>query len=294
MDEASADASPIKLSLVVVTHNSEQALRESLSSWRNSLSDFRSKGLGACELVAVDNASTDQSREIVREFDGETKVISLIENRGFAAGCNAGAEASKGEVLLFLNPDVILDPNAISELFEALNSLENAGAVTARMRNSDGTFQPTCRNFPSAKNIFASRGSLIGRLFAGVEYTLPDSPRPLEVPAAAATSLVIRKKFFSELGGFDERFFMFFEDTDLSLRIKRAGKKIYFTPTAGGIHHWGRGAKATSSQRARWHHRSARRYFQKYHPGFFTSVILPIALTCNLALISLTAPFRDK
>ncbi|MBN4076130.1 glycosyltransferase family 2 protein [Gemmatimonas aurantiaca] len=303
MDETSASGpsvQSIKISIVTVTYNSETALREGLPSWRAALHYFSDQGFGAWELVVVDNGSSDSSVELAGEFDDKSSVISLGENRGFAAGCNVGAAKASGEILLFLNPDVILDHEALAELSAALMKLSDAGAVCGRMRNRDGTFQSTCRNVPTALNIFASRGSLIGRLFPDLTYTLPDSAKPVAVPAAAATCLAMKRSFFNELGGFDERFFMYFEDTDLSLRILESGKKVYFIPTAGAVHSWGgssglsnssAGSRVLPSARARWHHRSALRFFRKHHPGFFSWIILPLALACNLTLSSLLRRF---
>lgn len=290
MDETSAIVAPHKLSIIVVTCDSADALCASLPSWRVALERFNDRG--AWEIIVVDNASADSSGQLLADFSPEVRVISSAENLGFAAGCNLGAGEAKGEILLFLNPDVILDPEALTELESALCALENAGAVCGRMRNPDGTFQSNCRNLPTAVNILASRGSVVGRLFPSRQYTLPDSPRPIAVPAAAATCLALKRDFFEALGGFDERFFMYFEDTDLSLRVGRAGKSIYFIPTAGGVHHWGAGSRATRFRRARWHHRSTLEYFRKHHPGIFTSAVLPLALGCNLLFKALANLFR--
>ena len=250
------------------------------------------------ELIVVDNASDDGSPAMAREFFPDCRLVINDRNLGFAAACNRGAEEAAGVYLLFLNPDVEIDPQAVGFLLAAFEQHPEAGLISGRLRFPDGTFQATCRNFPTITNLVFSRGSLFSRLFCeGVDrqgrYTLPDYDSTTEVPSVAATLLMVRKDWFDRLGGFDTRFFMFMEDTDLSLRAAQTGSRNFVVPSAGGVHAWGRGSKAGWFRRQRHHHLSVWRYFLKHYPNGFSVVVLPVLLTINL-LLSLLISGRGR
>lgn len=240
----------------------------------------------------VDNASQDQSvAEIARLFP-QARVVSNAVNVGFAQACNQGIEGAAGEYLLFLNPDVEIDADAIDVLLTELKAHPEAGLVSGRLRNPDGTFQATCRRFPTIGNIIFSRGSALGGLFLSSEsrrarYTLSDFTETTEVPAVAATMTMVRRALFMETGGFDKRFFMFMEDTDFSLRLHQLGHRNLFTPSAGGVHHWGKGARASRTRRAYYHHVSLWKYFLKHFPNGFSVMLLPLLLLANFLLVIL-------
>ena len=248
------------------------------------------------KILVVDNASGDNTLEVCRSSAAVITVIERERNTGFADGCNHGAAEASGKHLLFLNPDVTLDKSAIQIMTQEIKTLPDAGAVVARMRHPDGSFQATCRNFPDRKNIFASRGSALENFFSkDSRYTLADSDSTIRVPAASATCLLIPRKIFFDIGKFDGRFFLFMEDTDLCLRLQEAGYQVYFVPAAGGIHTWGSGAggqAATTGERMIRHHQSVLRYFRKHDPGYWSSFVLPVLLGVNRALKMIILAFR--
>ncbi|MFQ5607292.1 MAG: glycosyltransferase family 2 protein [Candidatus Zixiibacteriota bacterium] len=288
---------PVTLSVILVTHNSRAALQKSAGALLGELCALPADCLW--EIALVDNASSDDSiAEITGRYQN-AHVIRLKTNTGFAAACNRAASEVTGRFLLFLNPDVTLDPGAIEVLLREIRLRPRAGAVVGRMRNPDGSFQATCRHFPTRTNIFASRGSALAGVLARRRnpYTLTDSREVRVVPAAAATCMLALRDVFLELGGFDERFFMFMEDTDFCLRLHEKGYFVYFAPGAGGAHDWGKGsggAGASAAERLRRHHQSVLRYFRKHDPGFWAWVILPILLSVNRALRMITLAVRAK
>jgi GT2 family glycosyltransferase len=216
------------------------------------------------------------------------QLVLNAENRGFARACNAGAAKADGEYLLFLNPDVRLDEGAVEALTATARSDVLAGAVGARLRYADGRFQATCRKLPTVGNMVFSRGSFTGRLFGGGHiYTLPDYPDTTQVPALAATVMLLKAGVFRRMRGFDERFFMYMEDTDLCCRLHRSGRRNYFVPYAGGVHGWGEGSDAGRIRRQWFHHNSVWKYFLKHLPNGFSVFILPVFLTINFLLVVL-------
>lgn len=282
------DAAHKQVSVIIVTFNSLPSLKDSLVSLKNS--DI-SENL---EIIIVDNNSTDRSIEIAREIFADCKIIQNNRNIGFAAACNKGAKEANGEYLLFFNPDLEIDKDAISILVDRYEKLEKAGALAGRMRFPDNSFQPTCRKFPTYKNIFFSRGSVLGRIFkSDIEYTLPDYESDTEVEAVAGTFLLVSKTVFERVKMFDETFFMYMEDTDLSYKLNQAGYKNYFIPQAGGVHLWGKGSSGGKAIRSYYHHRSVWKYFLKYFPNAFSLLILPLILLVNF-LLGLLIPAGNK
>lgn len=272
------------VSVIIVTCNSLSAIHECLRVLQRAI-----QGVSA-EVIIVDNASTDATvAEIQSQYPSVT-VICNERNEGFAAACNRGAATANSEYLLFLNPDVELDSDAIAHLLAAARSVRRPGLIAGRLRFSDGAFQANCRKFPTITNLLFSRGSLLGRLLLNritsstSIYSLPDYGDVTEVPAVAATMVLIRRELFQRVRGFDSRFFLYMEDTDLSLRLHQAGFANLFVPRAGGVHGLGLGSQVSRVRRS-WHqHQSVWRYFLKHFPNGFSLILLPAFLTVNFLL----------
>lgn len=275
------------ISIIVVTYNSLTCLHSFLDSLRRN-----TEGVDY-ELIVVDNHSRDDSPQFVSRLFPAARVVVMPRNVGFARACNAGAEVAAGRYLVFVNPDVRLDPKAVVGLIEVLRDRPDAGIVGARLRFPDGGFQPTCREFPTLRNLVYSRGSALARWFSrNTRYTLPDYPVVTAVPAVAATFMAIDRSLFFGVGRFDDRFFMFMEDTDLCRRVSHRGKLNLFVPNAGGEHDWGKGSKTGRMKRAWYHHVSVWRYFRKHSVRLTTLLPLAFLLVTNLVVVLLTLPFR--
>lgn len=269
-----------QVSIVIVSHDSLPALADCLRALRAAVESI------SHELILVDNTSTDNSISEAQKSFPRVRVVRNDRNNGFAAACNQGAATATSEYLFFLNPDVEIDRGAIGSLLVAAQAQSNAGLISGRLRNADGSFQATCRNFPTVGNLIFSRGSALGKLFnrsgsPSGRYTLPDYSRTSEVPAVAATMVLIRRELFGQMGGFDSRFFLYMEDTDLSLRLHQNGRVNLLVPDAGGVHCWGEGSRVGRIQRLFRHHVSVWKYFLKHFPNGFSVVLLPLLLTVN-------------
>lgn len=277
-----------RASVIIVVYNSLPFLKACLKALADRTGEID------WELVVVDNGSRDGSVEAVREQFPMATVIEQSRNIGFAAACDEGAKHATGEHLLFLNPDVMLDSGAIEAMQQALASTEKAGAVSARLRFPDGSFQASCRRWPTAGNLLFSRGSILSRLLGREgRYTLPDYDCVREVPACAGTAMMIDHSLFDRIGQFDRRFFMYMEDTDLCFRLGQSGYRNLFVPSAGGIHDWGKGSSAGWLQRSWYHHVSVWRYFLKHCPNGFSILLLPALLGMNFLLAAIL-PGRNR
>lgn len=278
----------VAVSVIIVTHNSRPALGDCLKAIPVACARY------SYEIIVVDNRSADGSVALVRQFRPNALVLENSVNIGFGRACNQAAESARGEYLLLLNPDAILDPLAVDYLIEASRSRDVVGVAVPRLRFPGGKFQASCRNLPTIGNMIFSRGSVIAKMFTkslgdSSQYTLPDYPVTTPVPAAAGTVALIRRDLFAHAKGFDPRFFLFMEDTDLCARLGQSGYEHLFVPAASAVHRWGEGSSAGRVSRIWRHHLSVWKYFLKHFPNGFSVVLLPILLLLN-GLISMALP----
>ena len=130
----------IDLSIILITFNSLPALEQSLIS----LTKSHNRNF---ELIVVDNNSTDDSVETLFSYFPDAQIIKNDKNLGFAKGCNIGASHAHADILLFYNPDLEIDPDSLGNIVDFMHETENVGAISARMRFPDDSFQSTCRKF---------------------------------------------------------------------------------------------------------------------------------------------------
>jgi len=229
----------VELSIIVVNWNSVAYLRKSLQSIYDTTAgvDF--------EILVVDNASFDGCGAVVATEFPNVRFIQSGENVGFARANNIGFLHAHGKNILFLNPDTEVVGSAILELVSNLNSLPDAGAVSARLLNADGSPQVSCiQPFPTILNqIFDLE--FLERRFPGWWGLRPlfHDGGAAEVEAVSGACLMVKREIFERVGMFSEDYFMYAEDVDLCYKIKRAGAKVYHIPTAQLLHYGGGSAK---------------------------------------------------
>jgi GT2 family glycosyltransferase len=231
------------------------------------------KGI-AFEVIVVDNASTDDSVDMIKSAFPGVMLIANAENRGFAAANNQGMAIAKGRYVLLLNSDTIVLDNALAKVLAFADSRPDAGVVACRVLNADRSLQRTCFMFPSILNLFLwatglSRLSVAGR-FLGREQMLSwnrDSVR--DVDAATGCFMLVRRDAIDHVGMMDDSYFMYFEETDWCYRFKKAGWKVLFTPEAQIIHLGGASSSQVRSKMFVQYTRSMLLFFRK-HKGWLT------------------------
>ncbi len=231
------------LVVVTVSYNTRDLLAACLPS---VLAGLQRSGL-AGEVWVVDNASADGSAEMVRQRFPAVRLVAHDENLGFAAGNNLalramgfGQEATPRHVL-FLNPDTRVVDDALGEMARFLDSTPRAGAAGARLVHGDGSFQHSAFAFPGLAQIFFDffplhHRLLDSRLNGRYPRRLYDGRKPFAVDHPLGAALMVRAETLAQLGGFDERFFMYCEEIDLCRRIQAEGWKIYCVPQAQIVH----------------------------------------------------------
>ena len=234
MASASAD-----LAIIIVSTNEARWLEPCLSTVFDHAGDAR------LDVVVVDNESTDGTRELVETRFPEARVVAS-SNRGFAHANNLGARASRARYVLFLNPDTEIVEGTFGELVAALDERAETGLVGVRQLTADGTLWPTIRYFPSISRslgeaLLSERWPARPR-WAG-ERELDESlyDRESECDWTSGSFMLARREALLSAGLLDERFFIYSEEPDLCLRMKRDGWTVRHLPTMTIIHHAGKG-----------------------------------------------------
>jgi len=237
------------ISIVIVNFCTRQLLRDCLESIRN-------EGTPSLEVIVVDNQSNDGSAEMVRNKFPEVQLIQNNQNLGFAKANNQGIRLSRGDHVLLLNSDTVLRPGALQAMAEFLDSHPEAGGVTCRLLNADGTIQACVSAQPSPlllffrlsslSKLFRSNrirgllrdhfGFLLGRTLRCYFAPYSNSSSAVEVGNISGACLMLRRSAIDQVGLLDERYFMYFEDMDYCIRLRNAGWKLYYVPSGEVFH----------------------------------------------------------
>ena len=261
--------SVIDVSIIIVNYNSFDLLQNCLDSIINHSQDFE------YEIIVVDNNSTDGDVETITSQFNNIILIRNSANEGFAKANNKGAKIAKGKYLLILNNDMIFIENTIKKVLDLAESQNNELLIGPRLLNVDGTTQTSVHPFPTTWNIIGANIFLY-KIFTNssrfnknylMEMTVKDQTNIIEVEALFGAFLFLLKKSFIELGGFDDNFHFYHEDTDFCYRFKnKLGKVIYFKSTA--IVHYGGG---TSRQYLWFHYKNRSLSLLKYMKKHFST-----------------------
>lgn len=269
--------SRLELSVIIVNYNVKHFLEQCLYSVRQAL--LKTSG----EIIVIDNCSTDNSLIYLQPLFPEVRFVANKENLGFARACNQGLNMSTGRFILFLNPDTILPEDSFTSAIRFMDEHPEAGALGSKMLDGSGAFlKESKRAFPSPlTSLYKLFGlsKLFPRSAHFSRYHLGhlDENRHNEVDVLAGAYMLIRKDVLDEVGGFDERFFMYGEDVDLSYRIQKSGKKNYYFPGSPIIHFKGESTRKGSMNYVRMFYSAMSLFVRKHYggsqAGLFNSLI---------------------
>jgi N-acetylglucosaminyl-diphospho-decaprenol L-rhamnosyltransferase len=203
-------------------------------------------------IVVVDNGSSDATREIAHDLGA---VVLPRANRGFAAGVNAGAALIEGDTFAVLNPDVGFPAGDVVERLALHLTSPAVGMAAPALVLPDGAVQDSARQVPSPLDLYRRR-------FRRERPDQVQSERPVTVDWVVGACLLIRREAFDAVGGFDERYFLYFEDVDFAVRLRRAGYAVVYDPTVRALHgHAAESAGPMAGWATRQHLRSAATFY---------------------------------
>jgi len=272
------------ISIVIVLFNSNDVLSSTIEALDKSTYDN-------LELILVDNASEKAISEQAIDCRFPSSVFRRDQNCGFGQGCNFGAEKSKGQLFMFLNPDARPFPEAISIMAQTLLSNEQIAVVGPQLLYDDGAMMPSYRYTPNFRRLLLSRNSplygLPGFSRWSEQYIPPPLNEPSEVEVIPATAMMVRRQAFQEVAGFDRGYFLYAEDFDLCVMLRKAGYKIFHQPKALVYHSWGKGSVASRRFLVKQHNRSIYHFFRKHYPRQLMRAAILLFLLSMRSMISI-------
>jgi GT2 family glycosyltransferase len=260
------------LSIVVITYNSRRLIGTLLARLQPEV--LRCDA----EVIVVDNASHDDTADLVEREHPWVRLVRSAENLGFAAGNNLAVRHARGHWLLMLNPDALPEPGALSESIALMERHPEVGLGGGRLVDVGGGHQPSARMFPTLFQEFVVLSGLAARwprskLFGHFDRTWADPQREAVVDWVPGAFALMSTALFRRLGGFDERFFLYYEEVDLCRRIQAAGLQVHYWPQLRVEHIGGESARTVEGQAVSgagaqltlWRIRSGLLYYRKHH-----------------------------
>jgi len=282
------------LSVIIVSWNVRDLLRACLASLAAGAASATEGPSLTVEVIVVDNASADGSAAMVAAEFPAVQLIANQENRGFTGGNNQGLARARGRYVLFLNPDTIVSPGALSTMVAYMAAHPKVGALGPQLRYGDGSRQSSARRFPTLATALFESTPLAwhwpdnpwARAYRMEDEGLKTKDSRLKIETATekpanlqssifnpassvdwvvGAALLTRRAVLEQVGGFDEGYFMYSEELDWCRRAALAGWQTVYLPAAEIIHYEGKSSEQVVAARHIRFHRSRVRYFRKFH-----------------------------
>jgi GT2 family glycosyltransferase len=225
----------MELSIIIVNYKTPELTAKCIASI------YETAPLAHLEIIVVDNCSMDDSEKKITTLFPKVTWINNSENSGFGRANNIGAEKATGDYLLLLNSDIIIKKNTISDSLDYIKQHANIGVLGCKLMNEDNTLQ---------KSVYYYTGDYMGVLKNNLVIDFIFKPTPLKIKAVMGAYMLIPKKVFNDVNGFDPDFFMYAEELDLCRRIAKKGLNIHYLETATAIHKHGGSSKGSD-----WSHK---------------------------------------
>jgi GT2 family glycosyltransferase len=263
---------PYDVSLIIVSFNTRDVLRESLQSVERERDNLR------LEIFVVDNNSQDGSAEMVEAEFPHVRILRSPINLGFGAANNLALEVAQGRFIVLLNSDAFLCHDSLRISVQYMKEHGDVGLAGGRLVGRDFSWQPSARMFPSILSDFLVISGLAykfpkSRFFGRFDRTWADPSQPAEVDWVPGAFSILRSDVLHKVGNFDPDFFLYSEEVDLCRRIQDAGYRIMYWPDIVVIHIGGESSRqigpmeisSTGAQLTRWRMRSTLLYYRKHH-----------------------------
>ncbi|MDD2822953.1 MAG: glycosyltransferase family 2 protein [Candidatus Daviesbacteria bacterium] len=244
-----------RISIIIVTFNSAKTIKACVDSINKFVTDS--------EIIIVDNNSQDDTCKIIQGFGDKVKLIQPGGNLGFAKANNLGIKSALGEYIIFLNPDTrIMEKDSLEKLVATLEDNTEYGIIGPKLVYPDGSLQSRTRNLPTVLRAFQE---YILNKKGSYDFYTPVCKTLCEVESVIGACIVIKKKLFQKVGGFDEKYFMYFEDLELCRNVRLSGLKVGYLPEVKIEH--AEGKSGVNQKTSNMLHNSAKLYhgFVKYY-----------------------------
>ena len=265
------------LSVIIVTYNSAPQLRPCLDSLRAQTL------VGDFEVILVDNASRDGTAAIVSAEYPEVHLIAGSANLGFGNANNLALTVAQGRYLVVLNPDAVLLPDTLERALVHMEGCADAGMGGGLLQDPQGGWQPSARLFPSLLNDGLTLSGLANRypdsrFFGRFDRSWADPTTAAAVDWVPGAFAILRRSLVEQIGLFDPRFFLYYEEVDLCRRIHQAGFKVYYWPDLVITHIGGASSEtvdelvfsSSGKQLTLWRMRSQVLYYRKWHGWLYS------------------------
>ncbi len=260
------------LSILIVSFNTREVLRECLETVRRQSAKLR------VEILVVDNNSSDGSPEMIEQQFPEVRLTRSSVNLGFGGACNSALGLARGKYIVLLNSDAFLQNGALDLAVAHMNQTPLCGLGGGRLIGRDGAWQPSARSFHSIAGDAMMLTGLAARfpksrIFGSFDRTWADAAESAQVDWVPGAFAIIRPEALAETGPFDQAFFLYYEEVDLCLRMKKAGWSVWYWPDIVVVHIGGESSRqmnslevsAQASQVVLWRMRSTLLYYRKHH-----------------------------
>ncbi len=260
------------ISILIVSWNVRDLLRQCLQSIANQQPNL------TAEISVVDNHSNDDTVAMLRAEFPQVRVMANAENVGFTRANNQALAIAQGRYLFLLNPDTVLRPGALHTLFDYAEAHPRVGMLGPQLFYGDGSVQSSRRRFPTLATAFLESTKLqqwFPRNRVLTHYYMRDTrdDATQAVDWINGAALFVRRELYDQIGGFDERFFMYSEELDWCYRAKRAGWDIVYLPTAQITHYEGKSSEQAMAQRAIYFNTSKVLFLRKYRGALVAEML---------------------
>lgn len=283
------------ISIIIVNYKVKEYIANLLNSLKKAKHNFE------LEIFVVDNASGDDSIAYLKQRYPEVNYIANEENVGFGRANNQAIEKARGEYTLIINPDTLVSEDTLNVLVDHMETNPKCGAAGCKILNPDGTFAPESRR--SVPTIWSASSKVFGlnalfpksRLFSQYYLSWMHEDEPSQIPVLSGSFMFWRTDLLKELGGFDERFFMYGEDIDLCYRVQNTDYYIDYVPETSIIHYKGESTKKGDLRYIRIFNQALYLFFDKHYSArysLFFRAFIYLAIWLRTVLSFLSSGFK--
>jgi len=263
----------MKLSIIIVNYNTRDLTLQTLNSV------YKNQGDNNFEVIVVDNASKDDSVEMIKKHFPQVILIQNNENLGFSKANNIAIKRSIGEYILLLNSDTIVMEDTLEKMIKYMNDNPDVGASGCKVVLPDGSLDKACkRSFPTPQNALYNALKLDrlfpqSKVFGEYNLTYLDENEIHDVDCLVGAFMMVRREVIEQVGLLDEDFFMYGEDIDWCYRIKQAGWRIVYYPKTKIIHYKGGSSKKKNTKIIYEFHKAMYLFFEKHYKDRYSILL---------------------